>query len=426
MPVNGITIVDYNDALKYMPYVEFTYGATFDGVEDLVTKDIKYPLSELNFALSKKRVKVCRSGLNNCHQGLPNVLSANRDVCNASHQVVGSNGFLRRTSGTCGASMPPTIVEGNIYYNPSLMRIMAEQPLGRAAMSGRTKNGEPVFFIHLESVIDTEYKILLPLPTIESLQQIPDAPEPIITGSSPPKCPNDVGMEVTMEQLQNDAKKEMEETKEQLTEQLKKYMNLGPADANTSDGFSFVVCEGRSLHAILEKGNWVDKSPKCKANGKIYERWNELPNYVNPDSTSLTYLGPNPNSHFVQDWLKASEQIISFVMSPPIYHYVDGIGEMVRETEGVIIDIMECETCKGIVEAKGIIPYRYSLNECDENGVAINGFPQNVLDAEIEYQKSYPMENELGEKVPTAWGVTASANHDGKDMLKRITKYKFD
>ena len=218
----------------------------------------------------------------------------------------------------------------------------------------------------------------------------------------------------------------MEDTKSQLSEQLKKYMDLGPADGNTSQGFSFVICEGRSRHAILEDGNWIDMSPKCEVDGKTYARWNQVPNYADPDSTETEYLGPNPNSHFVQDWLKASDQIVSFVTNPPVYHYVDGIGEMVRETEGVIIDIMECETCKGIVEAKGIIPYRSNLNQCDENGVAINGFPQEVLDAEINYQASYPMENEKGEVVPTAWGIIATQNHDGKDMLRRITKYRFD
>jgi hypothetical protein len=322
--------------------------------------------------------------------------------------------------------MPPTIVQESYYYNPSLMNIMAEQPLGKAAMSGRTKNGEPVYFIHLMGSVDEEYKILLPLPMIESLSAIPDSPEPITASSSPPSCPNDVGAAVMMEDLVKTAKESMKDMKEQLSEQLKAYFDLGPADANTSDGFSFVICEGRSRHAILEDGNWIDKSPKCKADGKSYARWNHVPSYADPDSTFDDYLGPNPNSHFVQDWLKASDQIISFVSSPPVYHYVDGIGEIVRETEGVIIDIMECETCKGIVEAKGIIPYRHNLNQCDENGVAINGFSQEVLDAEIEYQASYPMENQKGEVVPTAWGIIASKKHDGKDMLKRITKYKFD
>ena len=425
-PLKGTTILDYEDAEKYMPYVKFTYGATFDDGK-LVTKEVKYPLSELNFALSKERVKVCRNGLNNCHQGSPKELSEGRDVCTSQHYRVGSNGFLRKNGGRCGASMPPTIVEENFYYYPSLMSIMAEQPLGRAAMSGRTKNGEPVYFIHLQSPVEnSDYKILLPLPMIESLGKIPESPEPIINASSPPSCPNDVGMATMLEDLTKTAKESMEDTKSQLSEQLKKYMDLGPADGNTSQGFSFVICEGRSRHAILEDGNWIDKSPKCEVDGKTYARWNQVPNYADPDSTETEYLGPNPNSHFVQDWLKASDQIVSFVTSPPVYHYVGGIGEMVRETEGVIIDIMECETCKGIVEAKGIIPYRSNLNQCDENGVAINGFSQEVLDAEINYQASYPMENEKGEVVPTAWGIIATQNHDGKDMLRRITKYRFD
>ena len=386
MPSKGMAITDFSEVKKYMPYVRFTYGATFDD-GTFETKDVLYPLSELNFALSKKRRQVCRNGLDNCHQGRPYELSENENVCRSYHYRVGANGFLERMGGACGARMPPTIVQEAYYYNPSLMNIMAEQPLGSAAMSGRTKNGEPVYFIHLMGSVDEEYKILLPLPMIESLSAIPDSPEPITASSSPPSCPNDVGAAVMMEDLVKTAKESMKDMKEQLSEQLKAYFDLGPADANTSEGYSFVICEGRSRHAILEGGNWID---------------------------------------FVQDWLKASDQIISFVSNPPIYHYVDGIGEIVRETEGVIIDIMECETCKGIVEAKGIIPYRHNLNQCDENGVAINGFSQEVLDAEIEYQASYPMENQKGEVVPTAWGIIASAKHDGKDMLKRITKYRFD
>jgi len=81
----------------------------------------------------------CRNGLNNCHQGRPYELSENENVCRSSHFFVGSNGFLDAFNGECGARMPPTIVQEAYYYNPSLMNIMAEQPLGSAAMSGRTK-----------------------------------------------------------------------------------------------------------------------------------------------------------------------------------------------------------------------------------------------------------------------------------------------
>ena len=408
---------------NYLPYVQFTYEAVFDG--EVQRKKVKYPLSELNFALNKQRVRICRNGLNNCHQGRPNELPSNENECESDHYRVGRNGFLNSVGGTCGAYMPPEMSEQPYYYSPSLMRIMSNQPLNEASRTGRTKNGLPVYFIHLEGRVNPSYKILLPLPTIETLQKIPDAPEPTQTGSSAVHCPNDVGSQALFENMIEDAKEQLDETKAKLTEQLKAYYNLGPADAVTSEGYSFVVCEGRSKKAKLVGNQWIDESPPCKADGKEHPRWNEIPTYADPSSTSNSYLGPNPRSHFVQDWLKASEQILSITESPPVFHYVYGVGEMVRESAGVIINIMECETCKGIVEAKGVIKYREGRNECDENGVAINDFPQSVLDAEIEYEKSFPLKNDLGEDVPTAWGIIASQDHNGKEMLKKVLLYKF-
>ena len=423
---SGKVIKTAEDLLNgdYLPYVQFTYEAVFDG--EVQQKKVKYPLSELNFALNKQRVRVCRNGLNNCHQGRPNELPSNENECKTEHLYLGHNGFLQKRSGTrCGAYMPPEIVEQPYYYKPSLMRIMSNQPLNKDSMTGRTKNGLPVHFIHLEGRVNSSYKILLPLPTIETLQKIPDAPEPTQAGSGITQCPNDVGSQVVFENMIDDAKEQLEETKEKLTEQLKAYYNLGPADAVTSDGYSFVVCEGRSKKAKLVDNEWIDESPPCKADGKEYPRWNEIPSYADPSSTNNSYLGPNPRSHFVQDWLKASEQILSITESPPVFHSVYGVGEMVREAAGVIIDILECQTCKGIVEAKGVIKYRESRNECDENGVAINDFPQSVLDAEIEYEKSFPLKNDLGDDVPTAWGIIASQDHNGKEMLKKVLLYKF-
>ena len=54
---------------------------------------------------------------------------------------------------------------------------------------------------------------------------------------------------------------------------------------------------------------------------------------------------------------------------------------------------------------------------CDADGTAINNFPQKVIDAEVEYQNKYPLVNEKGEPVPTAWGIQATSDHDGKKML---------
>lgn len=428
MPPNNTTIKEYSDAIEYMPMIKFTYGVDFDGTYG--TKEVSYPMSELNFALSKKRVKICRSGKNDCHNGKESIFAEDQDVCRKRHQVLSSNGFLNdsRDGARCGAMLPPLVNESIYYYNPSLMRIMSQQPLDASSQSGRTVGGLPVYFMHLQSQIVKDYKILLPLPTIETLQQIPSNPTPQVSSSSPPQCPNDVGRGAMIEQYTIEAKESMEEKKDQLTAQLKAYFNLGPADANNSEGYSFVICEGRSRIAELDRDikKWIDKSPKCKAEGKEYARWNTIPNYADKDSDATEYLGPNPRSHFVQDFLKASDSIVSFITHPPTFHYVKGIGKRTNEAAGIIIDILECKTCKEIVEAKGVILYRESKNECDVDGVAINGFPQAVLDAEIKHQDSYPMENDLGEKVPTAWGIIASKKHNGKTMLKTITRYDFN
>lgn len=428
MPSFGETITSSYEAEEYMPYVEFEYqGKLPNG--DIETTKRKYPLSKLRFALSKKRVHVCRNGRDNWHQGKEYEFSEGDTSCQSTKSYV-SGGFLylKGHGEKCGANLPPLVTESNYYYPASLMRIKSSQPLDRKAMSGRSMEGEPVYFIHLEgrTKATKEYKILLPLPTIYSLMKIPDGPEPIVSSSSPPSCPNDVGMQVEIENLCEQAKKDMDEKKEKLTEQMKKYLDLGKADASTSDGYTFVICEGRSRKAYLDdNNNWIDDSPECKTKSGSHPRWNYVPSYADPDSTEPNYLGPNPDSHFVQDWLKASESIVEFVSTPTTYHFPDRIGQRTNEDAGVVIDIMECQTCKGIVEAGGVIPYRQKLNQCNADGEAINNFPQSVLDAEIAYQESFPDKNDKGEEVPTAWGIVASQSHNGKKMLEKTTRFEF-
>ena len=96
---------------------------------------------------------------------------------------------------------------------------------------------------------------------------------------------------------------------------------------------------------------------------------------------------------------------------------MDKIGERIDEDVGLIYEVFECKTCKDIVRAGGIIQYRKGLGQCDENGQSLNNFPQKVIDAEVEFQNSYPLENSKGEPVPTAWGINASGDHEGKKML---------
>jgi hypothetical protein len=78
---------------------------------------------------------------------------------------------------------------------------------------------------------------------------------------------------------------------------------------------------------------------------------------------------------------------------------------------------MECNTCKSIVKAGSVLNYRMSTGECDENGVAIN-FPQEVIDAELNYEQGFPTKDLKGNPVPTAWGLVAASDHNGKKMLE--------
>ena len=55
--------------------------------------------------------------------------------------------------------------------------------------------------------------------------------------------------------------------------------------------------------------------------------------------------------------------------SAPTFHTIEKIASTVDEDIGMVYSVYECRTCRGIVEAGGIINWRKSLGECDENGI---------------------------------------------------------
>ena len=245
-------------------------------------------------------------------------------------------------------------------------------------------------------------------------------------------CPNDVGASTIEDDVIQKANEELKEKQEEMKQEAMTSTTAATeADAQTNSGFTFDVCEGRSRKAYYEYdiSKWIDDSPPCKSfrkdgttltKSREYPRWSQIPSYspiAPPDTFFNEYLGPNPDTHFICDWMKSNQILSSFVASPPIYHFVDKIGERIDEDVGLIYEVFECKTCKDIVRAGGIIQYRKGLGQCDENGQSLNNFPQKVIDAEVEFQNSYPLENSKGEPVPTAWGINASGDHEGKKML---------
>jgi len=331
----------------------------------------------------------------------------------------------------CGAEDSPTVEEiPGLYYTPRVMKLMNPQPLGSESMSGLTYRGKSVYNLYIESSVNDEYKLLLPLPQTNTLRPIPEQPEIQETSIGFTPCPNDVGMGVMVENILDNANEKLQKAQEELSGAMKEQFGLGPADAQTSKGFTFLVAEGRSRKAKLDLFNrkWIDDSPDCKSyrakdgalltNPRSYARWNHVPTYADPTSTHNKYLGPNPETHIVMDWLRISQNVSVFVESPIPYHTTNQVGEIINEDIGKKTVIMECLTCKGAVAAKGIMNYRISTGQLAPDGSVLGNFPQAVIDAELAYENKYPLQNNRGKPVPVAWGIIASGDHNGKEMLE--------
>ena len=415
-PSNGEIVTTFNQIKRYTPKVIFTYAAQGH------TTTNEYPLSELNFALSKQLKKRCKRG---------KMRHGSYAHPTEGFYLVTSEGDPRLECPSCGATDSPTITElSNVYYRPRVMKIMNPQSLGGESMSGLTYKGKPVYNIYLESSVNDEYKLLLPLPQINTLRPIPEKPEIQETSIGFMPCPNDVGMDVMTEEIIENANEQLQNAQAELDAALQEKFGLGPADAQTSKGFTFLVAEGKSRNAKMDMQSrkWIDYSPDCKSyrgkdggllsSPRSYARWNHIPTYADPDSTYNDYLGPNPETHIVMDWLKVSQNISVFVESPIPYHTTNQVGEIINEDIGKKTVIMECLTCKGAVKADGILNYRISKGQVAPNGEAIGSFPQKVIDAEIAYEQQYPLKNTRGDPVPVAWGIIASGDHNGKEMLE--------
>ncbi len=116
--------------------------------------------------------------------------------------------------------------------------------------------------------------------------------------------------------------------------------------------------------------------------------------------------------------MSSANQLSVFVESPIPYHTTNQVGEIINEDIGKKTVIMECLTCKGAVAANGIMNYRISTGQLAPDGSVLGNFPQAVIDAELAYENKYPLQNNRGKPVPVAWGIIASGDHNGKEMLE--------
>ena len=416
----GLVVKTAAQMEEYTPAVEFTYYNKPTGLS--ATRS--YPISQLNYAISKQQMRVCYSGLDNGRGG----------TVHENHVVkLEKHGKPTDECPTCGATdYPPLFDKLNVYYRAHPMKIMNPQPLDASTGSGGTFKGLPVYTIYLQSSNNLEYKLLLPLPAYQSLRPIPQEPQ-LSNGpmSNTTTCPNDVGGDKAEEEA---IKALNEKMLEEYEAKVKNDLDSSP-DGETNRGFTYVVCEGRSRKAYYDESvaEWIDDSPPCYSyrdpnNGKTlttvreYPRFTEIPSYsplAPPNTEFSSYQGPNLATHLVQDCiLPKTNQSLAVPMENSInYHSCVKIADRIDEELGIITKVIECHTCKDIVEAGGIIPYRMKFGQSDKDGNALSGFSQEVLNTEIAYENSYPTKDVYGNPVPTAWGLIADSEHDGKKML---------
>ena len=413
---NHKIIETFQDIETYTPHILFTYTDKKTGK----SKRQKYPVSELNYAISKQNLKVCKLGsMQNgvyYHAGRPYYL---RDY----------SGDPREECPSCGAKDPPTVEEiPSVYYRPRPMKIMNPQPLDTESLTPYSFKEKPVYNIFLESSVNQDYKILLPLPMARTLNKIPEKPEPMVLGRGALSCPNDVGKSAVIDDKIEQAKQQLEDAINLLTGQQAQQFGFGPADQQSAPGFTFLVAEGRSRKAYLDPNSlrWIDDSPACTsyrsqdgsllASPRTYARWNHVPRYADPNSTHKNYLGPNPQTHIIMDWVKSSNTLATVIEGGVTYHRISRIAQINDEMIGTTTEIWECETCKEIVNKDGVLNYRVSKGQANADGTAKGNFPQQALDAEIGYENQFPKQNALGNPVPIAWGIT-TGGQDGKEML---------
>ena len=215
LPQKGKVIRTFQEMERHTPYVNMTYTDRKTGK----TKTSSYPVSEMNYALSKQNLKRCKRGLMRngayVHEGRPQYLKD------------GSGDPLSECP-SCSSSDSPVVEEiPNIFYRPRPMRIMSPQPLSGEAVNPYTFKGLPVYNIYLESTVNSEYKILLPLPVAHTLRKIPDKPQVQQFGAGYASCPNDVGMGVEMEDKVEQANKRLQEAQDDLAETMKIQFGLG-------------------------------------------------------------------------------------------------------------------------------------------------------------------------------------------------------
>ena len=134
---DGEVVKEWREIKHYTPYVTFQYTHQLTGN----TKKVKYPISELNYAVSKQNLVQCVMGRST---------GRGSSYHSGSIYPLESYGEPIEACFSCGATdFPPLQEVPNLYYKPNPMKIMNPQPLEAATAVGGTFKRKPVYTISI-------------------------------------------------------------------------------------------------------------------------------------------------------------------------------------------------------------------------------------------------------------------------------------
>jgi len=230
----------------------------------------------------------------------------------------------------------------------------------------------------------------------------------------------------------------------------------------TSPGYTFVVCEGRSRAAYMDKAtkNWIDFSPQCASyhnrlapevpldNIFYHARWSQTPDSdirpPKPGEITGGILGPtgdyywNSTNHFVQDQIKVDNYLAGFMGSGATgtpclekkkMHDFQTLDEPMFHDDSMVL-IFQCKTCKETwelgadLEAAGeytagaaVKKYYQNKGWVDADGKTTNEktFPQECMDAAVA--KELDQISNWGVEDGTLQGLGRGGSRSAKEML---------
>ena len=294
-PANG-PVSDPEQLARHIPILRMTYEA------DGRTTSPNYPISQMRYAYSRNKRRVCTGKITYDQYGRrQNAHDRNGGYYYDSRVwLVDESGREQHKCPVCYSAEPPIVKESRAYAPPKPLVIENKQPLPQSDIM-TSHNGQPVWQIYISDPSDRRERsnFLVPCPQAWMLKKIPTEVEVNEIGLGQSSCPNDIGFNNAVEQL-NDVEGEQTAT-------VKDYLSLPRA--------KIIGMSAASL------ADYEAKKAQNKLPSVLATKWQDyVVCIVNENGNEITVSGMTPAKDGTIDWrLKIQRSDLKF--------FSTGLGE---------------------------------------------------------------------------------------------------